>query len=314
MSTERASQMVIFYNLILHGSFTVAAKQLNVSVSHVSKQIAKLESELKVKLVQRTTRTVSATPTGEQFYLCCKTMMTAMEDASNLVEDQRDEVSGPLRIGIAQSFGTLHIIPLIEELQLAYPLLQIEVSLFDDYVDMVEIGLDLWITNLEQLPDGYVAQRLTDTRFVLVASPDYLAKCGTPYLPQDLMEHNCLIYHSRQRDYSTWSFSKEDEELWINVSGNYQVDLAEAVRNAAISGWGIAYLATYLLKDEFRKGELLQLLPDWRANQKMTFYAVYPSRKHKPKKLAVVIDFLKQRLGDKPYWDRSLQSSIHLSP
>lgn len=313
MSTERASQMVIFYNLILHGSFTVAAKQLNVSVSHVSKQIAKLESELKVKLVQRTTRTVSATPTGEQFYQCCTTLMAAMEDAANLVEDQRDEVSGPLRIGIAQSFGTLHIIPLIEELQLAYPLLQIEVSLFDDYVDMVEIGLDLWITNLEQLPDGYVAQRLTETRFVLVASPGYLAKCGTPYQPQDLMEHNCLIYHSRQRDYSTWSFSKEDEELWINVSGNYQVDLAEAVRNAAISGWGIAYLATYLLKDEFRKGELLQLLPDWRANQKMTFYAVYPSRKHKPKKLAVVIDFLKQHLGDEPYWDRSLQSTIQLN-
>jgi len=295
--TERASQMVIFYTLIQHGSFTAAAKQLEVSVSHVSKQIAQLESSLNAKLVQRTTRTVSATPAGEQFFQCCGALMEAIETGQNLIDDQRDEVAGPLRIGIAQSFGTLHVIPLIEELRLQYPLLQVEVSLFDDYVDMVEIGLDLWITNLEQLPDGYVAQRLTDTRFVLAAAPSYLAKHGTPYKPQDLIGHNCLIYHSRQRDYSAWSFSNQDEELWVNVTGNYQVDLAEAVRNAAISGWGVAYLATYLLKDEFRKGELIELLPEWQPSQKMAFYAVYPSRKHRPRKLAVVIDFLKQNLG-----------------
>ncbi|WP_144206988.1 LysR family transcriptional regulator [Shewanella donghaensis] len=312
MLTERASQMVIFYYLIRNGSFTIAAKQLGVSVSHVSKQIVKLEAELNVKLVQRTTRTVSATPAGEQFLQSCTVIVGAVEDAQNLIEGERDEVSGALRIGIAQSFGTLHIIPLIEELRAAYPLLEIEVSLFDDYVDMVEVGLDLWITNLEQLPEGYVAQRLTYTRFVLVAAPSYLTQHSTPYTPQDLLAHNCLVYHSRQRDYSTWRFSQNNEELCVNVTGNYQVDLAEAVRNAAISGWGVAYLATYLLKDEFRKGELIQLLPDWEASQKMSFYAVYPSRKHKPKKLAVAIDFFKHRLGQYPYWDKSLKSSIRL--
>lgn len=175
---------------------------------------------------------------------------------------------------------------------------------------MLEEGLDLWITNNEHLPEGYVAQRLADSQFVVAASPDYLVKHQTPSHPSELTEHNCLIYRSWERDYTRWSFSSPQEQLSIKVSGNYSVDLAEAVRDAAVAGWGIAYLATYLIGDEFKTGQLIQLFPDWNASQSMPFYAVYPSRRFLPKKTVAVIDFIKQKIGNPCHWDKKLAPYI----
>ncbi len=185
--------------------------------------------------------------------------------------------------------------------------------MFDYRVDMLQEGLDLWITNNETLPEGYVAQRLADSKFVVAASPEYLVKHDTPHHPNDLVEHNCLIYRSWERDYTSWSFSKPDEQLNIKVSGNYSVDLAEAVRDAAVAGWGIAYLATYLIRDEFKDGQLIQLLPDWQPSQNMPFYAVYPSRRYLPKKTAAVIEFIKQKIGSPCYWDKRLAPYLQRS-
>lgn len=147
---------------------------------------------------------------------------------------------------------------------------------------------------------------------MVAASPDYLLKHDTPTEPNDLSQHNCLIYRSWERDYTSWAFTNREQELNVKVSGNYSVDLAEAVRDAAIAGWGIAYLATYLLGDEFRSGKLIQLLPDWRASQSMPFYAVYPSRQHMPKKISAVIEFIKQKIGTPCHWDQRLAPYISI--
>lgn len=306
MLSERAAQMVVFAALLKHRNFTLAAKSLGVSVSHVSKQLAQLESSLGVKLVQRTTRSFTPTEAGQRFYEHCNQVVSIIGEAQLEVESQRDEVAGLVKIGLSQSFGTLHIIPAIEELRQLYPQLQVEVHLFDYRVDMLEEGLDLWITNNEHLPEGYVAQRLADSQFVVAASPDYLVKYQTPNHPSDLLEHNCLIYRSWERDYTRWAFSNRQEQLSVKVSGNYSVDLAEAVRDAAVAGWGIAYLATYLIGDEFKNGQLIQLLPDWSASQTMPFYAVYPSRRYLPKKTAAVIEFIKHKIGEPCHWDKRL--------
>lgn len=310
MLSERAAQMVVFAALLKHKNFTLAAKSLGVSVSHVSKQLAQLESSLGVKLVQRTTRSFTPTEAGQKFYEHCAHLVSIVGEAQLEVESQRDEVAGLVKIGLSQSFGTLHIIPAIDELRQQYPNLQVEVHLFDYKVDMLEEGLDLWITNNEHLPEGYVAQRLADSQFVVAASPDYLVKHQTPSHPSELTEHNCLIYRSWERDYTRWSFSSHQEQLSIKVSGNYSVDLAEAVRDAAVAGWGIAYLATYLIGDEFKNGQLIQLFPDWNASQSMPFYAVYPSRRFLPKKTVAVIDFIKQKIGNPCHWDKKLAPYI----
>ncbi|MDA0126873.1 LysR family transcriptional regulator [Vibrio sp. MarTm2] len=306
MLSERAMQMVVFAALLTHKNFTAAARSLGVSVSHVSKQLAQLEESLGVKLVQRTTRTFTPTEAGENFYHHCQKVVRTIEEAQREVESQRDEVAGLIKIGLSQSFGTLHILPAIDELRVRYPNLQVEMHLFDYRVDMLQEGLDLWITNNETLPEGYVAQRLADSRFVVAASPDYLVKYSTPHHPNELAQHNCLIYRSWERDYTSWAFSKPEEQLNVKVSGNYSVDLAEAVRDAAVAGWGIAYLATYLIRDEFKNGQLIQLLPDWQASQDMPFYAVYPSRRYLPTKTAAVIEFIKQKIGAPCHWDKRL--------
>lgn len=312
MLTDRASQMVIFHALIKHEGFTAAAKSLGVSVSHISKQVALLEDSIGLKLVQRTTRSLTLTEAGQAFYQHCNQLFHIVKNAQMEMECQRDDVAGVLRVGLSQSFGTLHIIPAIDELRRLYPNLRIEVSLFDYKVDMLEERLDLWVTNNEDLPEGYIAQRLADCQFVVAASPDYLIKEGTPHQPSDLLKHNCLIYRSRDREYASWAFSKDKENYCVKISGNYSVDLAEAVRDAAVSGWGVAYLATYLLKDEFRTGKLIQVLPDWTASQTMPFYAVYPSRQNMPRKLSTVIEFFKSHLGFPCYWDTNLKSSVQL--
>ena len=312
MLTDRAAQMVIFHALIKHGGFTSAAKSLNVSVSHISKQIASLEDNIGIKLVQRTTRSLTLTEAGEVFYQHCEQLFGTLKAAQMDMESQRDDVSGKLRVGISQSFGTLHVIPAIDQLRQLYPQLKVEIHLFDYKVDMIEERLDLWITNNEELPEGYIAQRLADSQFVVAASPDYLIKAGTPSCPSELSDHNCLIYRSRERDYTSWAFDNGQESLCVTVSGDYSVDLAEAVRDAAVAGWGIAYLATYLIKEEFRSGQLIQVLPEWKASQIMPFFAVYPSRKNMPKKLSTVIEFLKQHIGSPTYWDKNLKTCVEL--
>ncbi|WP_390519002.1 LysR family transcriptional regulator [Vibrio fortis] len=304
--------MVIFHALIKHGGFTSAAKSLNVSVSHISKQIASLEDNIGIKLVQRTTRSLTLTEAGEVFYQHCEQLFGTLKAAQMDMESQRDDVSGKLRVGISQSFGTLHVIPAIDQLRQLYPQLKVEIHLFDYKVDMIEERLDLWITNNEELPEGYIAQRLADSQFVVAASPDYLIKAGTPSCPSELSDHNCLIYRSRERDYTSWAFDNGQESLCVTVSGDYSVDLAEAVRDAAVAGWGIAYLATYLVKEEFRSGQLIQVLPEWKASQIMPFFAVYPSRKNMPKKLSTVIEFLKQHIGSPTYWDKNLKTCVEL--
>ncbi|EPM4290962.1 LysR family transcriptional regulator [Vibrio fluvialis] len=312
MLADRASQMVMFAALIKHQSFTAAARNLGVSVSHVSKQLAQLEASVGIKLVQRTTRSFTVTEAGESFYRHCEQLVDLVSDADNELINQREEVSGLLRLGLSQSFGSLHVLPALEELRQQYPNLQVEVHLFDYKIDMLSEGLDLWITSNEHLPEGYIAQRLADCKFVVAASPDYLLHHSTPQTPNDLLEHNCLIYRSWDRDYTRWAFRNREQQLSIKVSGNYSVDLAEAVRDAAVSGWGIAYLATYLIRDEFRSGKLIQLLPDWQASQNMPFYAVYPSRQHLPKKTSAVIEFLKQKIGEPCYWDTQLEPYVRL--
>ncbi|MCC4832342.1 LysR family transcriptional regulator [Shewanella sp. 10N.7] len=309
---EKAQQLIILHAIYTQGSFSKAAKTLHCSVSHVSKQLAKLEDDLEVQLIHRTSRQLSVTEAGFLLLEQASKITNLIDNLDNELEMLHSEVAGVVRIALAQSFGTMHIIPLIEQLKHAYPKLEVEISLVDYRVDMLKDNIDLWITNVENLPQGYVAQRIADSRFVLAASPDYLIKHTSPLSPKDLLRHNCITYQSRERVFNDWLFYKDAEALTIPVKGNYKVDLAEAVRDAVINGWGIGYLATYLLRDEFINGKLVQLIPNWNLGQQMPFYAVYPKREHLPFKTRAIIDFIKNKIGYPPHWDNHLNQHIDL--
>ncbi|PKG38052.1 LysR family transcriptional regulator [Psychromonas sp. Urea-02u-13] len=303
---NRANQMLILHILKISGSFTKAAERLEVSTSHVSKQLTQLESELNVQLVQRTTRSLTLTDAGIEFSEYCAQLYSAMQNAEAAMMDATTQMSGTIRLALSRSFGTLHVLPVLDKLQENYPEINFEITLTDRKIDMLEEDIHLWITTYENINEGYIAQRVADGHFVLAASPKYIEKHGAPVHPQDLSNHNCVTYHSSFRDYSDWPFLKNNEQLNISVSGNYRVDLSEAVRDAVIASHGVGYIATYLLSDELKTGQLVQLLPDWKTNLEMPVYAVYPRKKHLPERLNAIISFLKENIGYPAYWDVAL--------
>ncbi|MGR5149500.1 LysR family transcriptional regulator [Photobacterium alginatilyticum] len=294
---HRASQMVIFNMLATSGSFTKTAEKLNVSKSYVSKQLNLLEKNLDIKLAQRTTRCLNLTAEGRVFAQYCAEVVNSVQNTNSMMMDVREKVSGKIKLALPRSFGTMHIIPALDELHKKHPLLQFEISLFDHKVDMLEEEIDLWITTHKIIDEEYITQRIADTRFVVAASPEYLVSHEPPHHPNDLLLHNCLIHNDKDCNNSYWTFIKGGEQLNLNVSGNYSVDFAEAVRDAVIAGRGVGYISTYLLTDELQTGKLIQLLPDWRANRHIPVYAVYSSRKPLPARMSTIVSFLKNHIG-----------------
>lgn len=302
---HEAYQMVFFNALTTAGSLTQAAKRLNVSVSHVSKQLQNLEDELNVQLLNRSTRKLALTQEGKDFATYCDQVVGLINNANSHITESRDDISGNVRLALSCSFGSMHILPILDQLQQKYPELTIEISLIDYKIDILEEQVDLWFTTFEDINTGLVAQRIVDTNFMLLASPAYIAKHGQPTHPEELINHNCITYHSKNRSYTNWLFTNNGFEHNIQVTGNYRVDKAEAVRDAVLAGKGLGYIASYLLTDELKLGQLVPLMPEWKPTQKMPVYAVYPKYQNLPHRLKTIISFIKDTIGSPPYWDNN---------
>ncbi|SKC31139.1 LysR family transcriptional regulator [Photobacterium piscicola] len=298
---ENLQQMVILAAIGHEQNFTRAADRLGISKSQVSKQVRFLEERLGCQLVQRSTRTVALTEIGLQYADYGQQLVDTVNEAEAMVAGYRNEIKGVLRIGIAQSFGNIHITSALAEFQKSNPELELEISLFDHRPNLLEEGFDCWIAIHEHPPEGMVARKLATCEFVVVASPDYIAQHGQPETPSDLRRHNCITYQSRERKYVNWAFSRDGVQQSIRVRGNYRIDNAPAVLDAAVSGLGIAYLSTYLMTDELDNHKLIQLLPEWKTTVDLPIYAVYPRRKYLAPKVRCFIDFMAERMAQAPY-------------
>lgn len=298
---ENLQQMVILAAIGHEQNFTRAADRLGISKSQVSKQIRYLEERLGCQLVQRSTRTVALTEIGLQYADYGQQLVDTVNEAEAMVAGYRNEIKGVLRIGIAQSFGNIHITSALAEFQKSNPELELEISLFDHRPNLLEEGFDCWIAIHEHPPEGMVARKLANCEFVVVASPDYIELHGKPETPSDLRRHNCITYQSRERKYVNWAFSRDGVQQSIRVRGNYRIDNAPAVLDAAVSGLGIAYLSTYLMTNEIESNKLIQLLPEWKATVDLPIYAVYPRRKYLAPKVRCFIDFMAERMAQAPY-------------
>ncbi|PST96173.1 LysR family transcriptional regulator [Photobacterium iliopiscarium] len=298
---ENLQQMVILAAIGHEQNFTRAADRLGISKSQVSKQVRYLEERLGCQLVQRSTRTVALTEIGLQYADYGQQLVDTVNEAEAMVAGYRNEIKGVLRIGIAQSFGNIHITSALAEFQKTNPELELEISLFDHRPNLLEEGFDCWIAIHEHPPEGMVARKLANCEFVVVASPDYIAQHGQPETPSDLRRHNCITYQSRERKYVNWAFSRDGIQQSIRVRGNYRIDNAPAVLDAAVSGLGIAYLSTYLMTNELENNKLIQLLPQWKTTVDLPIYAVYPRRKYLAPKVRCFIDFMAERMAQAPY-------------
>lgn len=296
------SAIPVFTAVIETGSFSKAAGKLGVTKSSVSKRISGLEAQLGVKLLHRTTRKLSLTEAGERYFEYAVQALRAATEAENAATQYQKIPKGKLKISVPMSFGVLHIAPLIPVFLATYPEIQIQMQMNDNWTDLISDGFDIAL-RAGDLPDSsLIARKLAPLHSVLCASPTYIEKHGRPKKPQDLTDHNCVLYayHTVRHE---WVFAKNGEEETIQISGNFQVDNSEALCKSLTQGLGIGRIPTFIAGEEIEKGNLAPLLNDYKMPFK-TLYAAFPEKQFLPEKIRVFLDFLSDNLGgDNPQWD-----------
>lgn len=298
---DRIVAMQTFVRVVEAGSFVRAAGQLNQSTTVASRLIAELETHLGTRLLNRTTRSLSLTDAGQAYYERCLALLADLEEAEALVGRQSHTPSGMLRLTAPIAFGAERLAGLLAGFREKYPQVTVDVSLSDRAVDLVEEGFDLALRISQELDPSLVARRLTTVRIICCAAPVYVQRAGMPAKPQDLQQHDCLIYTNTARP-DEWTFDGPTGRISVKVRGGWHANSGDLLRIAALAGEGIVCQPTFLIGDDLRTGRLVPLLPDYHLPD-LTMYAVYPSRRHLSAKVRALVDYMVGQLGDPPAWD-----------
>ncbi|RMD61740.1 MAG: LysR family transcriptional regulator [Alphaproteobacteria bacterium] len=297
--------MAIFARVVETHSFSAAARALGLSKSAVSKQIARLERDLGVRLLNRTTRRLSLTEAGTAFYEGCQRMVAEAEAATRTVTHLAAAPRGVLRVNAPMSFGIRHVGPALPAFMERYPELAVEMVLNDRMVNLVEEGFDVGIRIARLADSTLVARRLAPSRRILCASPAYLARRDAPRDIEDLRTHDCLLYSYLQTG-NIWRFAGPDGVRRVRVSGRLRTNNGDTLLAAACGGMGIALLPTFICGDDIRAGRLVRVLPLWSDPDMPFIHAVYPAHRNLSPKVRVFVDFLAMRFAPAPYWDEGL--------
>lgn len=299
---DRLLAMKVFVAVVDSGAFAKAALQLNLSTTAVSRHVAQLEDHLGAPLLQRTTRRLSLTETGAAYYDRCRQILSDVEEAEAQAASAEAQPRGLLRISLPYSFGLRYVSPLLPEFRSHYPELTLDVSFADRMVDLVEEGVDMALRITRSPGTSLVARQLAPVRIACCASPEYLARRGTPVLPEDLREHDCLIY-SYVGD--QWHFEAPDgERTVVQVRGPLRANSGDVLNEYALAGEGVVLQPTFLVADDLREGRLVRLFPDYALDQS-TAYAVYLPGLRRTARVQAMVRFLQQAFaGDDPPWDR----------
>lgn len=297
---DRLSAMMTFVAVVEAGSFTRATDGVRLSKPAVSRQISELEHSLGVRLLQRTTRKLSLTTEGEGYYQRCKEIIAAVEEAESEIGQARGEARGRLRVGAPQSFGVLHLAPLWGEFLKLNPELTLDITLSDRVVDLIEEGYDMAIRIARMPSSTLITRALATTELVLCASPDYLARRGTPLEPADIRHHDAITY-SYLASGTEWQLLTASGEA-VNVQTKTRIfaNNGDTCRSIAIAGQGIVLQPDFMVYEDLRQGTLVRLLPDYKTPT-LTIYAVYPTRKMLPPRVRNLLNFLVAALRS-PSW------------
>jgi len=294
--------MVIFAHVVNEQSFSAAARKLGLSRSSVSKAVAKLEHTLGASLLNRSTRHLSMTEVGAAFFDHCTRIIHEADQAHKMVDSLNTQPRGILKLAASVAFGTLHIAPAVGDFLRRYPELDIDMTITDRVIDLTEEGYDIVIRVSRDLPQALVARKLAPIRRRLCATPDYFEEFGVPLLPQDLVNHNCLDYiHSG--DKGLWRFIGPDGEIAVPVSGRLRVNDDEALSQVVLGGFGLALLPTFIIGKDIQAKRLSSVLSEYIPIDQHV-YALYLPKGNLPLKIRALIDFLLERFGAEPYWDR----------
>lgn len=287
---DKLSELEVFTRVVDAGSFTGAARSLRLSKSAVSKHVTRLEDRLGVRLLNRTTRRLSLTEVGQAFYERCKGILTDLEEAEAAASHLSEAPRGVLRIAAPMSFGIKHVVPLLPRFQEKHPDLKVDMNLNDRVVDIVEEGFDMAIRITKLQDSSLIARKLASSRLVVAASPDYWNKKGRPQRPEDLKNHDCLIY-SYAKTPNEWEFQKGGQAEAVRIDGPLTVNNGDACWQVACQGFGVARGPLFLLDSDVRSGSLELALEEYEPDS-IDIYAVYPHARHLSPKVRAFVDFL----------------------
>ncbi|GAB4224802.1 MAG: LysR family transcriptional regulator [Kiloniellaceae bacterium] len=287
----------VFVRTVREGSFSAAARALELTPSAVSKQIGRLEDRLSVRLFNRTTRRLSLTEEGAAFYERASRILADLEDAAVSVSGMKAEPRGRLRVTLPTAFGILHLLPALPDFIARHAEVTLEIDLNDRFVNMVEEGFDLALRIGDLEDSSLIGRRLAANRRVLAASPGYLAGRPAPQRPEDLRDHDCLIYTYRPQRHDWHLVDEAGQESVISVSGSLETNNPMMLRAAALSGLGVVLLPLWIIGPDLKEGRLQRVLPEhhWPDS---SIYAVYPPGRHLSAKVRRFVDFLVERFSD----------------
>jgi DNA-binding transcriptional LysR family regulator len=284
------SSMKMYVAVVDGGSFAAAADKLEVSRAMVSKQVQKLEEHLGTRLLNRTTRRLSLTETGREFYERSTQIMGDVDEAEQIAGRMTRMPQGVLRVTIPLSYGQHRLATIIGDYTQAYPQVQLDISLSDRKVDLVEDGFDLAIRIGSMPQSDLIARKIGGVRSIVCASPAYVARHGAPQAPAELARHACLGY-TLTGSGADWRLESADGPVSVPITGPIRADNGDILRLAALSGAGVVFQPWFIVGADIDAGRLVRVLPDWQSEE-LGVYAVYPSRKHLSAKVRTFVDFL----------------------
>ncbi len=288
---DRWTEIELFVQTAELGNLSKAAEVLAISNATASRFLASLEGRLDARLIERNTRGLALTEVGEEFYLRCKGILTDMKDAEAAANATTLDPSGTLRITSSLSSCMKYITPVLPRFVERYPNIDIELVSANRYFDLIESGIDVAIRTREYEPNSNITvRRLAQTRRILVASPSYLARYGTPQTLEQLAQHKFLLYTYISKP-NELHLTRGGATQVVKVRTGLQANDGQILRAAALDGLGILVQASSLIYDDVEAGRLLPLLDEWDL-PRLSINIAYRTRKHLPAKVRVFIDFM----------------------
>jgi DNA-binding transcriptional LysR family regulator len=287
--------------VIDHGGFAKAARRLGIAKSIVSRRIARLEGDLGTRLLNRTTRGINPTEAALEFKARGERILRELADARDAVARRQAEIAGRLRLALPLSFGIRYIAPVLAKLARDNPRLEIDAAYSDRHVDLLNERFDAAVVVGDLKDSALVSRRIAALRGLIVASPAYLSRHGTPVAPSDLSGHECLVYTARPERFY-WQFLVRRRRISILPAGRFHADHLEGLLQAAEAGLGIAALPSFLTANGIEARRLVPLLIDFPLVER-SIYIVRPPGPYVPARLRALIDLLVECFDEEPAWD-----------
>ena len=292
---DRLAAMEAFVLVVDTGSFSGAARRLNVGQPAVSKMVAQLEERLGVKLLVRTTRGLTATEAGLNYYERVRRSIEEADEAELAARGASSSLTGKLRVSAAVTFARIHLIPRLPEFLARHPGLEIDFVLDDRNVDLVQEGIDVGLRMGRLVDSSLTARRIASVRHMVVGTPAYFARAGEPTVPGELSAHQAVIY-AQKGGGAVWIFRRDGVEISITLEGRLRVGAAEGVRAAVFAGAGIAIASEWMFAPEIANGTVKAVLQDWEL-PRIDLSAVFPAGRTATAKARTFVSFVQEILN-----------------